>query len=279
LTSTFLNLRARCCSAQMLHASALTRDQSAQPPARAAGGRATQASQRRPQRLYRDGALVLVARAPADDQHDRLSQPVLRAGGHARARTHSHTQLIVGSELQLASAVVCLQGEGAKLPASSRCSVHTSIIEDLDVCQCVLISDTCSPLAVSCAAPSPPWHAPNLTGLHGAQHSTMLAAPPAAHGGPGACRAHAMHTPRTLSTGLDRKPSMPAARHSSRSRSLALAVMATIGSAMPARRITCAAGVRQTLLLCRPRDLASHLGAEAASCAAFSTPRMRRRST
>ena len=45
---------------------------------------------------------------------------------------------------------------------------------------------------------------------------------------------------RFLSTGLDRKPSMPAARHSSRSRSLAFAVIATIGAAKPPRRSTCA---------------------------------------
>ncbi|PNH10760.1 hypothetical protein TSOC_002488 [Tetrabaena socialis] len=42
---------------------------------------------------------------------------------------------------------------------------------------------------------------------------------------------------RSLSTGLDRKPSMPARRHSSRSRSDALAVMARMGTRQPSRRI------------------------------------------
>ena len=46
----------------------------------------------------------------------------------------------------------------------------------------------------------------------------------------------------SLSTGLDRKPFMPAARHSCRSRSLALAVMATIGVQQPSWRMACSAG-------------------------------------
>ena len=44
---------------------------------------------------------------------------------------------------------------------------------------------------------------------------------------------------RSRSTGLDKKPSMPAFRHSSRSRSLALAVMATMGTVAPRLRKAC----------------------------------------
>jgi len=109
------------------------------------------------------------------------------------------------------------------------------------------------PLTVLHAAPFPPWQALDLICLAcinqrifpcSRRHPLRVEAP-----------APAARASRTLSTGLDRKPSMPAARHSSRSRSHALAVMATIGSAMPARRITCAAGTRQTLSPRRPRSL------------------------
>ena len=44
---------------------------------------------------------------------------------------------------------------------------------------------------------------------------------------------------RSLSTGLDRKPSMPALRHSLRSLSLALAVMATMGTCTPTSLRAC----------------------------------------
>lgn len=43
----------------------------------------------------------------------------------------------------------------------------------------------------------------------------------------------------SLRTGFDRKPSMPEDRHSSRSLSLALAVMATIGTLTPALLTAC----------------------------------------
>lgn len=54
---------------------------------------------------------------------------------------------------------------------------------------------------------------------------------------------------RLLRTGLDRKPSMPADRHSSRSRSLAFAVIAMMGTLFPCRRMVCTHRTRHQLSL------------------------------
>ena len=152
-------------------------------------------SQRRPQVFDGNGALVLVPRAPANDQHDRLGQPVLQDASELVIPEYAST--IQTKSRQLGKHVFHFRGTQA--PACSRRKqLQTAPNMQHRLCQLVLL-DT----GVRCA---------------------LLPAGLAQH---------------TLSTGLDRKPSMPAARHSSRSRSLALAVIATIGSTSPARRITC----------------------------------------